>query len=193
MQNRFVEGYPESAPGGPALLRRINAFAVVCRGAGLRVIHTAHVLRPDGSNAPMGIPEPAKALLMRGSHASMLHKDLVVTNLDTVLEKPRYGAFTGTDLEIVLRAHGIDAVIVGGITTNVCCDTTAREAVARDFRPLFPQRRHGNRRHRRRFCRTDAKGHLRDHVSSGIRAGADVGRDDIPHTEGVVCAGSIPT
>ncbi|HKH73354.1 MAG TPA: isochorismatase family protein [Vicinamibacterales bacterium] len=46
MQNRFVEGYPESAPGGPALLRRINAFAVVCRGAGLRVIHTAHVLRP---------------------------------------------------------------------------------------------------------------------------------------------------
>jgi nicotinamidase-related amidase len=42
MQNRFVE----SAPGGPALLRRINAFAVVRRGAGLRVIHTAHVLRP---------------------------------------------------------------------------------------------------------------------------------------------------
>jgi len=137
MQNRFVEGYPDSAPGGPALLRRINVFAVVCRDASLRVIHTAHVLRPDGSNAPMGIPEPAKALLTRGSHASMLHKDLIVTKADTVLEKPRYGAFTGTDLEIVLRAHGIDTVIVGGIATNVCCDTTAREAVARDFRLYF--------------------------------------------------------
>lgn len=51
MQNCFVEGYPVSAPDGPTLLPRLNAFAAVCRNAGIRVVHTAHVLRPDGSNA----------------------------------------------------------------------------------------------------------------------------------------------
>ncbi|MCA1595995.1 MAG: cysteine hydrolase [Chloroflexi bacterium] len=43
----------------------------------------------------------------------------------------------GTDLELILRSRGIDTVIISGISTPVCCDTTAREANARDFRVLF--------------------------------------------------------
>ena len=57
---------------------------------------------------------------------------------DILLEKPRFGAFYGTDLELILRAHGIDTVIISGISTPVCCDTTAREAQARDFRRVGP-------------------------------------------------------
>ncbi len=140
LQNCFVEGYPTSVAEGPALLRTLNGFAASCRGVGVRVIHTAHVLRPDASNAGVMaeyIPAIRQGMINRGSHASALHKDLVIDPKDIVLEKPRFGAFHGTDLELVLRATGIDSVIIGGIATNVCCETTAREAAARDFRVLF--------------------------------------------------------
>ena len=56
---------------------------------------------------------------------------------DILLEKPRFGAFHGTDLELVLRSRCIDTIIVMGIATNVCCETTAREASVRDFRVFF--------------------------------------------------------
>ena len=43
----------------------------------------------------------------------------------------------GTDLELILRSRGVDTIIVTGIATNVCCETSAREAAVRDFRVLF--------------------------------------------------------
>ena len=51
--------------------------------------------------------------------------------------KPRVrtGAFHGTDLQATLQSRDIDTVIVTGIATNVCCDTTAREAAQRSERP----------------------------------------------------------
>jgi ureidoacrylate peracid hydrolase len=140
LQNCFVEGYPVSAPEGPRVLGRLNQLAETCRAAGILVIHTAHVLRADGSNAGvLGelIPEIRAGMINRGSQASALHKSLVVDSRDIVLEKPRFGAFQGTDLELILRSHDINSVIIGGIATNVCCETTAREAATRDFRVFF--------------------------------------------------------
>jgi ureidoacrylate peracid hydrolase len=66
-----------------------------------------------------------------------LHKELVVEPADILLEKGRFGAFHATDLELILRSRGIDAVIITGIATNVCCETTAREVAVRDFRVFF--------------------------------------------------------
>jgi nicotinamidase-related amidase len=140
MQNCFVEGYPVSAPEGPGVLSRINRLAAACRSAGILVIHTAHVLRADGSNAGVMsefIPAIRAGMINKGSQASALHKSLVVDPRDILLEKPRFGAFQGTDLELILRAHDINSVIIGGIATNVCCETTAREAATRDFRVFF--------------------------------------------------------
>jgi nicotinamidase-related amidase len=140
MQNCFVEGYPMSSPDGPAILRQINRLARVCRAAGVLVIHTAHVLRVGGSNAGVMrefIPAIRSGLIDRGSHASALHRDLELSDADIVLEKPRFGAFEGTDLDLILRGSGIDSVVICGIATNVCCETTAREAAARDFRLFF--------------------------------------------------------
>jgi len=136
MQNCFIEGVPD----GLTTLDRINRLAVVCREAGILVIHTSHVLRPDGSN--MGVlsevaPRARDGFLNKGTESAALHKGLVIDPRDILLEKPRYGAFHGTDLELILRARGIDTVIISGISTVVCCDTTAREAVVRDFRVLF--------------------------------------------------------
>jgi|SRR5713226_7867880 len=136
LQNSFVEG----AADGLATVDRLNRLAAVCRQAGILVIHTSHVLRPDGSNiGVLGelVPKIKAGLLNRGAQSAALHPALVVQPTDVLLEKPRFGAFHGTDLELILRSRGIDTVIIGGISTPVCCDTTAREAHARDFRVLF--------------------------------------------------------
>jgi ureidoacrylate peracid hydrolase len=140
MQNVFVEGDWPAAPDGLALLERVNRLASVCRQAGVLVIHTSHVLRSDGSN--MGVlaevaPPVKQGMIAKGSNSAALHDGLVIDAGDVLLDKPRFGAFHGTDLELILRSRGIDTVIVSGIATNVCCETTAREAMVRDFRVLF--------------------------------------------------------
>jgi nicotinamidase-related amidase len=137
LQNFFVD----TTQNGLELVHRINEFAESCREAGILVIHTAHVLRPDGSNiGVLGeiVPDIRdERLLHAGSHTAALHDQLHIADGDVVLEKPRFGAFYGTDLALILRSHGIDTIIITGISTDVCCDTTAREANARDFRVLF--------------------------------------------------------
>ena len=140
MQNCFVENSPIAAPGGRELVERINRLAKVCRAAGVTVVHTSHVVRPDGSNiGVMGeiIPPVKKGIITKGTRTAALHEGLEVADTDILLDKPRFGAFHGTDLELILRSRGIDTIIVSGIATNVCCETTAREANVRDFRVLF--------------------------------------------------------
>jgi len=136
LQNIFVEGSSD----GLATLDRINRVAAACREAGILVIHTSHVLRPDGSNiGVLGevVPQVKSGFLFKGAKTAALHEKLVVDSRDLLLEKPRFGAFHGTDLEPILRSRGIDTIVIAGIETNVCCDSTAREANARDFRVLF--------------------------------------------------------
>jgi len=140
MQNCFVENSPVAAPRGREILPRINKLAEVCRKRGALVIHTVHVVRPDGSNTGvMGviIPAIAAGLINKGNKQAELHPEIIVGKHDIVLEKPRYGAFHGTDLDLILRNRGIDTVIITGICTNVCCETTAREANMRDYKVFF--------------------------------------------------------
>lgn len=140
MQNAFVEGTPLSAPGGVALLEPVNRLAAACRAAGIKVIHTLHVTRADGSNlGTMGeLIEPVRAgYIKEGSETAKLHRGLHVEKGDILLYKPRYGSFTGTDLDLILRSNGIDTIIITGICTNICCETTAREAGMRDYHVFF--------------------------------------------------------
>jgi nicotinamidase-related amidase len=140
MQNCFVEGSPLASPEGLALVERINRLAAVCRSAGSLVVHTRGWMRRDGSNlGVMGelVPPFLVALYTEGADAAELHGSLVVDECDVVVNKPRYGAFHGTDLEMILRCRGVDTVIISGIATNICCETTAREAAQRDFRVFF--------------------------------------------------------
>ena len=140
LQNCFVAGSPISAPKGREVLDRVNRFAAVCREAGILVVHTRFVLRPDGSNAGLlrETAPPVKAgILNDGSESAALHPGLIVDARDLVIEKPRFGAFHDTALESILRARGVDTVIISGLMTNVCCETTAREAMVRDFRVFF--------------------------------------------------------
>jgi len=140
MQNCFVEASPLSAPDGQVVADRINRLTARCRAAGILIIHTSHVPRPDGSNTgvPGGIaPIVKQGIIAKGSTPAALHRSLEVCPGDILLDKPRFGAFHGTDLELILRSRSVDTIIVTGIATNVCCETTAREAAVRDFRVLF--------------------------------------------------------
>ncbi|HVL85664.1 MAG TPA: isochorismatase family cysteine hydrolase [Pseudonocardia sp.] len=140
LQNCFVEGTPFSAPGGPEIVARLGGLIDTCRDHGIRVIYTAHVVRADHSNVgTLGdtIPAIHDGVIDDGSETAALHRDVKVLGDDIVLKKPRFGAFQGTDLEMILRSQGIDTIIVGGITTNFCSETTAREAHARDFKVIF--------------------------------------------------------
>jgi ureidoacrylate peracid hydrolase len=56
---------------------------------------------------------------------------------EPVVTKHRYGAFEGTDLDLVLRSNGIRTVIMTGVATNVCVETTARQAFLRDYYVVF--------------------------------------------------------
>ena len=56
---------------------------------------------------------------------------------DMILPKKRYSAFFETDLEKMLRSRGIQDLIISGVMTNLCCETTARDAFVRDYRVFF--------------------------------------------------------
>lgn len=140
MQRCFVEASPLASPDGLIVLSRINALAAACRKAGVLVVHTRGWMRADGSNlGVMGelVPPFIVALYTEGSDTAQLHEGLNVAPEDIIVDKPRYGAFHATDLELILRSRGIDTVIISGIATNICCETTAREAAQRDFRVIF--------------------------------------------------------
>ncbi len=140
MQNCFVQDSPIAAPDGLVVLERINRLAAACRKAGILVIHASIVTRPDGSN--LGVlaqfsPPVREGILNKGAHSAALHSGLEIDPRDILIDKPRFGAFYGTDLELILRTRGIDTLIISGVATNVCCETTAREAAVRDFHVLF--------------------------------------------------------
>jgi ureidoacrylate peracid hydrolase len=141
LQRLFVEGYPPiSAPEGPTVLEAMNKLSATCRELGILVIYTAHALRPDLANIgtlEQQFPPMKDGLLSSGTEAVGIDERYVIEPQDIYLEKPRFGAFTGTDLELILRGKGIDTVIIGGIATNVCCETTAREANHREFKVVF--------------------------------------------------------
>jgi isochorismate hydrolase len=59
------------------------------------------------------------------------------SNQGTVIEKKTYDAFFGTELDDRLRNLGVNDIVICGVTTNCCCETTAREAFVRDFRVFF--------------------------------------------------------
>ena len=139
LQCCFVENSPIASPRGRAVLDKVNRVTDACRAAGILIIHTRHVVRDDHSNIGRmdNLGPVVGGVIDDSAGSAALHPDLSVHPGDIVLNKPKYGSFHGTDLEIILRTRGIDTVIVEGLTTNHCCEMTTREANARDFKVVF--------------------------------------------------------
>jgi biuret amidohydrolase len=140
MQRCFVEGSPLASPDGRALVTTINGLIRTCREAGVLVVHTRGWMARDGSDLGVMaelVPPFIVDLYTEGSPTAELHEALDVAPDDLIVDKTRYGAFHGTDLAGQLRERGIETVIISGIATNICCETTAREASQHDFRVVF--------------------------------------------------------
>ncbi|MDQ1247375.1 MAG: hypothetical protein QG597_1745 [Actinomycetota bacterium] len=73
-------------------------------------------------------------LAMVGTPAWQLVGPLTPQEGDVVIDKQRYSAFYGTELDNILRGEGITDLIICGVMTNCCCETTARDAFMRDYR-----------------------------------------------------------
>ncbi len=74
-------------------------------------------------------PQPNSTTFRRGSRGWELLPEIAECPRDVLINKSLPGSFTGTDLESWLRQHGIDTVAIAGYMTQMCCDTTARQAV----------------------------------------------------------------
>jgi ureidoacrylate peracid hydrolase len=69
----------------------------------------------------------------KDSWAGDWYEDILPLDGDIVVVKNRYDAFQGTNLDLVLRSHGIRTVVMTGVVTNVCVETSARSAFVRDY------------------------------------------------------------
>jgi nicotinamidase-related amidase len=78
-------------------------------------------------------PQPDSSVFRKGSREWELHPEIVGRPHDELIPKSLPGSFTGTRLESWLREHGIGTVVIAGYMTQMCCDTTAREAMHRGF------------------------------------------------------------
>lgn len=73
----------------------------------------------------------------KGSPGYDIHEEVLKRDYDKIIEKNLPGSFTGTDLKSYLNEKGIDTVVICGYMTQMCCDTTARQAMHLGFNVEF--------------------------------------------------------
>jgi len=137
MQRFFLdETSPLFTCGGPAILPTLKRLVQAFRRESRPVIFTQHVNHPGGLDAGiMGWWWENKCL--EGSPESEIHPDLTPLPGEKVILKHRYSAFYNTDLETVLRCLKVEDLVISGVMTNMCCESTARDAYFRDYRVFF--------------------------------------------------------
>jgi nicotinamidase-related amidase len=152
MQRDFLEpgGFGEALGNDVSLLQAAvapcKAVLAAARRNGVLVIHTREGHRPDLTDAPphkvergdpstrIGAAGPMGRILVRGEPGHDIISELYPVSGEPVIDKPGKGAFYQTDLELMLKNRGIDTLFVCGVTTEVCVNTTIREANDRGFR-----------------------------------------------------------
>jgi nicotinamidase-related amidase len=151
MQRDFVDpgGFGEALGNDVSLLRKAVAPTArvleAARKAGILIIHTREGHRPDLADLPpskkargrlatgIGDPGPMGRILVQGEYGHDIIDDLRPAAGEPVVDKPGKGAFYATDLDAILHSRDIRQLIVCGVTTEVCVNTTVREANDRGY------------------------------------------------------------
>jgi biuret amidohydrolase len=157
MQRDFLEsgGFGEMLGNDVSRLRRTiepnRRLLAAWRKAGLTVIHTREGHRPDLADLPpskkirgrsqtsIGDVGPMGRILVRGEPGHDIVPELYPQPGEPVIDKPGKGAFFATDLHAILQNRGIQQLVVTGVTTEVCVNTTVREANDRGYDCLVPE------------------------------------------------------
>jgi nicotinamidase-related amidase len=151
MQRDFLEsgGFGEMLGNDVSQLRRTigpnRKLLAACRAARLQVIHTREGHRPDLTDLPpakkvrgrsktcIGDSGPMGRILVRGESGHDIIPELYPLPTEPVIDKPGKGAFFATDLHAILQNRGVKQLLVTGVTTEVCVNTTVREANDRGY------------------------------------------------------------
>jgi nicotinamidase-related amidase len=154
MQRDFLEpgGFGEMLGNDVSRLRRTidpnRRLLSVWRSIGLPVMHTREGHRPDLFDLPpskkvrgrskthIGDPGPMGRILVRGEPGHDIIPELYPEPGEPVIDKPGKGAFFATDLDAMLQHRGVKQLVVTGVTTEVCVNTTVREANDRGYECL---------------------------------------------------------
>jgi len=155
MQRDFIEpgGFGASLGNDVRLLQAIvpttRRLLDGCRAAGLAIVHTRECHRSDLSDCPpakrdrgdpalrIGDPGPMGRILIRGEPGAEIVPELAPAANEQVVDKPGKGAFYNTKLGEILANCGVRQIIFAGVTTEVCVQTTMREANDRGFECLL--------------------------------------------------------
>ncbi len=150
-QRDFVDpgGFGEALGNDVSLLRKAvppaERVLKAARQAGIFVLHTREGHRPDLADCPpakkargrlktgIGDKGPMGRILVRGEYGHDLVKELAPIPGEPVVDKPGKGAFYATDLDAILKNRGVRQLVVCGVTTEVCVQTTVREANDRGY------------------------------------------------------------
>ena len=151
MQRDFLEpgGFGETLGNDVSQLARAVAPCAdvlrAARAAGILVVHTREGHLPDLTDAPpakiergapskrIGDPGPMGRILIRGEAGHDIIAELYPLDDEILIDKPGKGAFYATELGDILQKYGIANLLVCGVTTEVCVNTTVREANDRGF------------------------------------------------------------
>jgi nicotinamidase-related amidase len=138
MQDFFLdESSPTFTCGGLAILPKLQGLISAFRESGRPVIYTRHVHNPQLNDAGI-MGWWWEGMCLEGSPESEVHKSIAPLPEEKQILKHRYSAFYNTDLETVLRCLKIEDLVICGIMSNLCCESTARDAYFRDYRVFFP-------------------------------------------------------
>jgi nicotinamidase-related amidase len=129
-----------------SIIPQVRRLLLAARAVGIPAIHTREGHRPDlsdlssvkrrraaGAGAPIGSAGPLGRLLVRGEAGHAIVEELTPLANETIIDKPGFGAFYATDLELILRTAGITSLTLAGVTTDICVHSTLREAIDRGF------------------------------------------------------------
>ncbi len=145
MQNGFC--HPEGSlarMGSPvercrAAIQPVAGLVAAAREGGVPVIFTRFVYASDHADGGILVRELRPHLkvgraLLAGEWDSEIVDELRPGPDDVVVDKNRFSAFLGTDLEGILQRLGVRTLVVCGVTTNMCVESTVRDASQRDYR-----------------------------------------------------------
>jgi nicotinamidase-related amidase len=128
-----------------AIVPTVKALLEACRHAGMTIIHTREGHRPDLSDCPptkrsrgnpqlrIGDAGPMGRILVIGEPGHAIVAELAPRSGEIVIDKPGKGAFYATALGDILRLRGITQLLFAGVTTEVCVQTSLREANDRGY------------------------------------------------------------
>ncbi len=135
MQNYFLNpGEHAFIPAAPAIIPNVLKLMRTCHDLSVPVFLTRHVNTKEDA-AMMGVRW--HDLIRESDRRSELHIDILAAG-GRVIRKSQFDAFYNTSLEEELREAGVRQIVIAGVMTNLCCETTARSAFVRGFEVAMP-------------------------------------------------------